>query len=264
MRILVCFKVVRDVEHITPGELSALRDGCLELSVFQQIIGSYDEAALETALRLADGMREGGQDITLHALTAGKCESRFAKNLYAIGFDEVICLDPERDSTWEPEFTAGCVASFVKAGAGYDLILTGKQAGPGESALLPAFLAGELGLPCLPEVIALRPGKRGIAATAKTDRGRCSLTLIRPAVCAVGEAAHPYLRVAVLREKLAAAAKETRFCAVDGIPQAMGPARFLHYMYEVREKQCRFIEGANLEQKVDVLWSEYLQKGAGL
>jgi electron transfer flavoprotein alpha/beta subunit len=260
MRILVCFKVVRDVEYITPRELSALRDGRLELSVFQQVIGSYDEAALETALRLADGFKELGNEIAIHALTVGTCESRFAKNLYVLGFDEVICLATEQDITWRPEFTAGCIASFVKADGGFDLILAGKQAGPGENALLPRLLAGELGLPCLPEIIALSPGEKGIAAVAKTDRGRCSLTLIRPAVCAIGEAAHPYLRVATLKEKLNAASKKMRFLTAAEAPQIMGAARFLHYNYEVREKQCRFIKGANLEQKIDILWAEHLQQ----
>jgi electron transfer flavoprotein beta subunit len=258
MRILVCFKVIRELEYITAGELSALRDGCLDMSVFQQIIGSYDESALETALRLADDLREQKNSVIVHALTVGNCEDRFAKNLYALGFDEVICLAAEQDMTWRPECTAACIAAFVKANGTYDLILTGKQASPGESAQVPRLLAQELGMPCLPEVIELIPHKKGLAAVCKTDRGRCSLTLIRPAVCAIGEAVHPYLRVATLREKLAAASKKMQILAAAEIPPLMGTARRLHYIYETSEKQCRIIEGANLEQKVQILWAEYL------
>ena len=257
MRILICFKVIRDLEYITPGELLALAGGRLDMSVFQQVIGSYDEAALETALRLADDLREQKDDVILHALTVGSCESRFAKNLYALGFDEVFCLATEQDISWKPEFTAGCIAAFVRGGGGYDLILTGKQAGPGENAMTPRLLAHELDLPCLPEVIEMIPHKKGIAVKCKTDTGSCSLILISPVVCAVGEAAHLYLRVATLREKLATASKELRVLPAAVFPPERA-AEFLCYIYEEQEKQCRFIEGADLKQKVHTLWTEYL------
>ena len=258
--MLVCFKVVRDLEYITPAELSALRDGRLNMSVFRQVIGAYDEAALETALCLADALHNEKTGVSLHALTVGDCESRFVKDLYSLGFEEVVCLATQQDITWRPEFTAANIAAFIRAGNSYDLILAGKQASPGENALMPKLLARELNLPCLPEVLELNPGAKGIEAVCKTDRGKCFLTLIRPAVCVIGEAVHPYLRAATLREKLAAASKELRVLQAADVLSSMGTGRHLHYIYETPEKHCHFIEGAGLKQKIHILWTQYLRQ----
>ena len=260
MKILVCFKVIHDLEQITPAELIALRDGSLNISVYQQIFGSYDEGALETALYFADMGRSMGKEIQVHAITVGSCESRFVKNLYALGFDEVFCLEANQDNTWNPEYTAGYIAAFAKSGRVYDLILTGKQTGPGESARIPRLIARKLNLPCLSEVIELSPCDKGISALCKTDRGRCSLTLIHPAVCAIGEAAHSYLRVATLLEKLATASKELRSFRTENISLRSEIPQFQHYIFESKEKQCRMIDGADLDRSIHILWTEYLQK----
>jgi electron transfer flavoprotein beta subunit len=261
VRILVCFKITFDLEYITPGELLALKEGRLDLSVFQRIIGGYDEAALENALRLAEAARARGEAVLTHGLTLDSGVHQAAKNLYALGFDELVCLSREEDLDWSPDETAACLGRFISERPPYDLILMGKQAGPGESAQVPRILAFRLGLPCLGEVSTLEWCEKGIRIVAKTDRGKRSCTVTRPAVYALGEADHPYLRVATLREKIAAASKEVQI-RDPGKPSGSRDApRHLGYIYEIQEKQCRFIAGKNTEEKTGILWREYLGGG---
>ena len=259
MKILVCFKIVHDLEYITPQELLSLADGSLDLSVFKKIIGSYDEAALETALRLAENARQQDEATTIHGLTVGECEKRFFENLFPLGFDELIRIPKDQDCFWRPELIADSIAAFVKDRGGYDVVITGKQTGPGESGLVPRMLAYRLGLPCIPEVFSLERCSRGIRVTAKTDAGRMAMTVVKPAVYAVGETIHPWLRVPTLREKIAAGSREPYIWSPAGNDPVYGAAHFLKYIYNMPQRQCRMIQGKIPEEKMEALWA-HLQK----
>ena len=261
MRILVCFKTVYDLEYITPQELVSLQDGSLDLSVFKKKIGSYDEAALETALRLAEHMRRQAGTVNIHGLTAGECEKRIFGNLFPLGFDDLIHIPLDTNFPWSPELVAAGIAAFVKDQGGYDVIITGKQTGPGETGLIPYMLASRLGYPCVSEVFSLERCGRGVKVTSKTDTGQKTMTVTKPAVYAVGEAMHPYLRVATLREKIAAGSMEARTWSVAGAGPVPGSARFLQYEYTMPQRQYRIIEGKNLGEKMETLWA-YLQKAS--
>ena len=260
MRILVCFKVVYDLENITPQELLSLQNGSLDLAVFKKIFGTYDEAALETALRLAENLCEQSETVTLHGLTAGKCENRFLENLFPLGFDDLFCIQPEKDFSWQPELTAGCITAFVKDSGGYDIILTGKQAGPGENGLIPRMLAHRLGYAFVPEVFSLEHMRGGIRVISKTDAGRAAMTVKLPAVFPVGEALHSYLRVPTLREKIAAGSREVHYWSTETPPKTgPGSGNFIHYIYTMTQRNCRMIDGNTLSEKLENLWP-YVQK----
>jgi len=259
MRILVCFKIIYDLEHITPEELLLLQNGTLDLSVFKKIFGSYDEAALETALRLAEDVRQQGQAVTIHGLTVGECENRFLGNLFPLGFDDLIRIPPDADITWHPEAVAGSIAAFVKERGGYDAIITGKQTAAGESGLVPRMIACGLGLPCVPEVFSLKYRGGGIRVCSKTDTGQMAMTVTKPAVYAVGEALYSYLRIPTLREKIAAGSKEPSTWTPAGTGPVSASVQFLQYVYTMPQRQCRMIQGNEPEEKMETLWA-YLQK----
>jgi electron transfer flavoprotein alpha/beta subunit len=276
MRILVCFKIVYDLEDVTPEELVSLQEGGLDISVFKKIIGSYDEAGLETALRLAENVRQRGNAVTLHGLTVGDCEKRFFGNLFPLGFDDLTGIPmpvntmqtelphPAHtdvdDYSWQPELIAHTIAAFVKEQGGYDVIITGKQASPGENGLVPFLLAFSLGQPCISEVFSLEGHDRGIRVITKTDTGRAAMTITRPAVYAVGEAQYSYLRVPTLREKLNAGSREPRIWSPADCISVCNSIHFLHYVYTMKKRQCRMVEGLNQEEKLNNVWKSYLEK----
>lgn len=252
MKILACFKIVCDFERITPAELTALQEGSLNLSVFKRIFGSYDEAALENARRLAEEIRKT-EDCKLDAVTVGDCEPRFLKNLYALGFDEVFKVRGEKDA-------AANICRLAEDVGGYDMIFTGRQAWPNERGLTPYLIAKKLSLPCISNVIDLTRTLSGVRVVSKTDYGAFTRTVTSPAVYSMGEAAHPYLHIATLREKLAAESKSVSEIDIAAADMQVHTGEFLRFVYEHTEKQCRFIEGETDAQKAHALWQEVFTK----
>jgi electron transfer flavoprotein alpha/beta subunit len=272
MKILACFKITRDFESITSSELTMLRDGVMDVSVFKRIIGVYDEAALENARRLAVSVRENG-NCTLHALTVGECESKVAKNLYALGFDEVIKVRFADDTH---EHGANRVAEGICGQAEsigrYDVILTGRQAWPFEFGLTPYIVAQRLSMPCIPNVVDLELNPKGVCAVSQTDAGILTRIITRPAVYIMGEARYPYLQIATLKEKMTAGNKAViemnmgtsefrELCeSCEPHEHCVDNGRLLKLLYENEEKLCRYIEGGTAREKAETLWQEVFTK----
>ena len=258
MRILVCFKVNRDIEHITPSELCDLRDGKLDLSIFKNRFGVYDEAALENALRLADSVKQMGYPATVDAVTVGECDERFAKDLYSLGFETVYRIHIEECETRPPELIAKSIGELVEKNNDYYAIFTGKQSCPSESGQVPYILAACLRMPCMPDVLEVRLGNNGIIATTKTEVGTSTRVVHGPAVYIVGDAIHPYLRAATLRERLGANSRSVK----EYIPKIhnlyMDAGQCLRYMFEPYEKNCELITGETVEEKTKMLWEQCL------
>ncbi|MGD9559305.1 MAG: hypothetical protein AB7V55_01695 [Oscillospiraceae bacterium] len=254
MRILVCYKTAYDTEYITPDELEALRDGALDLTYFKKIIAQYDEAALEAALRLKEQALAGGEAVFLCALTVGVHEAPFAQDLYALGFDEVALVKTQQQPGCAPEEVARQAAAFFARGGGFDVVLTGRQAPPGESGQVPFLLAEMLGVPCLPNVYDVHYAPGGLRAELLDGGGAMRLGVQGPAVCAMGDAKHPYLRVATLREKLAARGKEA--VAIEETPSENRMPVFERerYVYEKPQKHGRMLPGETAREKAEALW----------
>lgn len=257
IKILVCFKIVHDFEGITPSELRALRDGTLNISLFKKIINSYDEAALETARRLKEYILPF-HSCELHAVTIGACELRFAKELYAVGFDKIINILPSKPEC-NSEEVALHLYNLLQINGGYSAILAGKQAWPGENGLMPYILANKLGIPSFSQITQLQ-WKNGIRMTMKTDSGELTCTANTPAIYIIGDAVHPYLKIATLREKL-----ETKHLTLYTIePSTLSPRMDLgkvrKLLYEKQERQCRFVEGENLHEKVEIFLKEVISQ----
>lgn len=248
LRITVCFKIVHDLEYIQAEELIALRDGRLDLNLFKTIFGTYDEAALETALRLADGARAEGNEAELSALTVvqknTKLDRRFAQDLFAVGFDTVTALYTDEDIDFQPGVSAQILSNYLagESAERKQIIIMGKQTSPGESGMVPLLTAGLLQLPLTQNVRALHYSND-----------------LHSGVYVVAEAEHPWLRVATLREKLAA--KEKQMIEIDAgeVNSSFGALQFDQYIYEEKKRQCRMIEGKDLEEQVGKLWTEIKQ-----
>ncbi len=261
MRILALFTIVRDIDQLASSELAALRDGLLDLTVFKKCLGGYDEAALENALRLRDAIVNAGGEATVHAATVGRLDERFAHDLFALGIARIFQVLPhEVSAAAPPEAVASALAAFVAAMGGYDAIFMGRQASPEEHGQTPYLLGAMADLPCLAETHDLEYGAQGIVAHSRSDAGTASRTVTRPAIYVMGEAAHPYLRIATLREKLASKNRAVEDFSPPTPVLRMEAPRLLRRIYDPSEKQCRFIEGESVEEKTDRLWEDHLRE----
>lgn len=256
IKILVCFKITRDFENITPSELRELCNGTLDLDIFRKKFGSYDEAALETGRRLAESV-SCQEPCLLHAVTVGSCDSRFSKDLYSVGFDEVTRILSDK-SDLSPEETAIYLHDFILQNGPYTAILTGMQAWPSESGLTPYLLARHLDYPCISQISELK-WHTGIHVQATTDYGYMSFLVKAPAVYIVGNAVHPYLKIATLREKLQAGSHPLLTFSPQYRDSQSISGETLTLLHETKERKCHLIEGKSSEEAARILWKEMIK-----
>jgi electron transfer flavoprotein alpha/beta subunit len=205
MNILVCCKIVNDLDQVLPGGWPEGPEEKVDISYTGRIFNYFDESALELALRLKDEHPAA----FLTALTLAEREESLLKNLLALPFDRVARIALKRESEFAPLPSAARMAAFSRAEPAYDLILMGRQAGPADSGQVPFLCAEMLGLPCLTQVTGLRGLEKGFFQVRRlSDQGSETLTIKGPALLVIGNAENTFLRIPTLKQKLAARQRE--------------------------------------------------------
>ncbi|MBL0212627.1 MAG: electron transfer flavoprotein subunit beta/FixA family protein [Myxococcales bacterium] len=140
MKILVPVKRVPD-----PTQKAKIKDGHIDLTGASWIVNTFDEYAIETALRLlengADNTRQGGE-IVVVSLGPDDAAKEIRTTL-AMGADRAIHVvtgDAEIDSLVVVKVLQGIIAAEKP-----DLVLMGKQAVDGDANQVGQMLAGKLG-----------------------------------------------------------------------------------------------------------------------
>ena len=229
LRIVVGFKVTPDYEALRPADWERAADdtsvsgqaaaggvaggpkaspggspGGPETRYVRRVLGIFDEAALELALRLRDARTEQGLKTSLAAFSvAGREADPFLKTLQALGYERTARVDAGAQLDFAPAATAALVAAGAER-LGGDVLLLGSRSGPDDSGLVPFLVAEALGRPCLAQVTELEPADRGrLRVTYTADAGPARATVASPCVLAVGNALVSMLRVPTLKERLA-------------------------------------------------------------
>lgn len=166
MRVLVCFKIVRDTDLVLAadwprGPIFSAMD--LDLSGAPLKYAAFDESALELALRF----KAAFEDTELTALTVRSSSTsdssnrRLLTHLYAVGFQRVVEIVPDGVLEFRQQTVANAIAGFIEDEGGYDLILTGSVAGFGCSGKVPILLSERLSMPAVTGVIDFCPVGEG-------------------------------------------------------------------------------------------------------
>jgi electron transfer flavoprotein beta subunit len=212
-RIVVGFKVTPDCEALRPADWARATEGAPgglggpagpETRYVRRVLGVFDEAALELALRLRDTRAERGLRTSLAAFSvAGHESDPFLKTLQALGYERAARVEADATLDFAPTATAALVAAGAQR-LGGDVLLLGSRSGPGDSGLVPFLVAEALGRPCLTQVTEIEPADRGcLRVTFTSDAGPVRATVAPPCVLAVGNAVVSMLRVPTLKERLA-------------------------------------------------------------
>jgi electron transfer flavoprotein beta subunit len=145
MKYVVCVKLTPDTEEL--GEVRAEDIAGTDLGV-TMALNPWDEFAVEEALALQED--HGGDTV---AITLGSDESSEAlKRAVAMGIEETMLLsDPVFDGS-DAWGVAYALARAIESLGEYDLILTGRQSVDGNSGLVPAGIAVQLGVPFIAQV----------------------------------------------------------------------------------------------------------------
>lgn len=148
MHIIVCIKQIIDPEipfHLFRIDPVAKRQ---VQGTHPLVISTYDEVAVEVALQLKE--KVGGR-VTI--LTMGRKEALQALHqALAMGADDAVLLSDSHFEDLDAFGKARVLAAGVRKIGQFDLVLCGRQAGDVELGLVGPFLAGELGIPCVPLV----------------------------------------------------------------------------------------------------------------
>ena len=141
MKILVPIKRVPD-----PTQKAKIKDGHIDLTGASWIVNTFDEYAIETALRLdengAENARIPGTEIIVLSIGPDDAAKEI-RTCLAMGADRaihVVAKDDEIDS-----LTVVKVLQAVVAAEKPDLVIMGKQAVDGDANQVGQMLAGKLG-----------------------------------------------------------------------------------------------------------------------
>lgn len=145
MKILVPMKRVPD-----PAQKTKISDGRVDLTGATWIVNTFDEYAVETALRLLEngetGQRIGNPGDEIVAVTIGPEEAaKELRTCLRIGADRaihVVAADDALDSLVVAKVLAEVIAAEKP-----DLVLMGKQAVDGDANQVGQILAGKLNWP---------------------------------------------------------------------------------------------------------------------
>lgn len=211
LRVAVGFKVTPDYEALRAADWARLAaaespESRAEATRFvRRVLGPFDEAALELALRLRDARAERGLETHLAAFSiAGREAHPFLKTLQALGYEPVCRVAPGAELDFAPPTTARLVAACAQR-LGGDVLLLGERGGPGGSGTVPFLAAEVLGWPCVSGVTGLEPTEHErLRVTFASDDGPMRAVAVPPCVLAVGNAVVSMLRVPTLKERLAA------------------------------------------------------------
>jgi electron transfer flavoprotein beta subunit len=137
--ILVLIKQVPDTATRVQDRV---KDGRVDLDGVTWVTNPYDEYAVEEALRIKEKL---GGTVTLLSLGPARVQQAL-KDMLALGADEAIQLWDEAFAGLDARGTALVLAAAARKRP-WQMIWTGWKGVDNDQALVPAFLAHELGVP---------------------------------------------------------------------------------------------------------------------
>jgi electron transfer flavoprotein beta subunit len=250
MHCIVCIRQVHDYE--APGELFTVEENPPRIVAAREVknvIGLFDNHALEAALRLKDALKG-----TVTAVTMGPpAAMEVLKRALHMGADAAALVDEAPYGDLDAAATATVLAAAIAKLAPFDLVLCGRQASDWDGGVVGAGLAARAGLPLASLVRALEVKDGEARVDRLIDGGVEAATLPLPCVVTVtNELNTP--RLTSVQHILAAAKKKipTWGPADLGLDVAAvrgaGRTRILRLAKPVVDSHCEFVNGEDLEE----------------
>ncbi len=267
MRILVSLKVVPDLDMLRNKEWTIKNNLPVEAAYVKKIINTYDESALELALKMADRRKAVNLETELFAITIGETYADlFLKRLLALGFNQTYRVNSDLDLRFNPEAAAELITSFSGNYGPFDLIIMGMQSSDGDNAKTALLTAEELAWPCATGVTSFYSDRSDLVAVENiSDQGLVRQTVRTPCILAVGNAPSSLLRVPTLKAIKKAAEKDINILTLEEL-NAKPEDLLLHSNARLQEleavdnsRESIIIEGASAEEKAHLLYENHLK-----
>lgn len=263
MNILVCFKIVPELELLSHDDWTADSNLTVDVSFVKSIWNCFDESALEMMLKLSD--LSEGFDVSYHlnALTIGgtKCDT-YLKTLYALGYEKAIRVHCNEDIRFVPEKIAFIIAEYVKNNHNQDVIVMGSQSSEGDNGKTPFLTAELLGWSCISQVIEVEPvSEKSLKVTSMSDIGILTQIIKTPCVLSVGNAPNSYIRVPTLKDRMKSSKKEIELWQTDDFKMndEEVTSQLIKLENVFQERNGFLIEGETPQEKAKILYERYLK-----
>lgn len=258
MNILCCFKIVNDLDLIMEKDWMTASASAVDLSYAKKIINCYDEAGLETAIRIKEHAQSFGEDVFITAITVGDGNfDAFFKNLFAVGIDRILQVKVSDNMSFTPDKVSSILCEAAKF-CRYDAVITGISSADGSNGLTPYLLAKKLGIPCIGNVTEIQYTGGVLRAFCDTGRGLRRATVNVPALYAIGNSVNPYLRMATLKQKLAVSKLSAEVIELPvHLEHDNQDAVLFSLKYEKSERHCVFIRGGGCQEMARNLIAAY-------
>lgn len=265
MNLLVCFKIVPDLEQISDSEWKD-PDELEEIFPYTRSVWScYDESALELTLKLSDLSEGFHASIQKWALTvtAQKIDA-FAATLYALGYDKVIRIEDRKCQFFCPEETAEQIAAYVRKFPEIDGIIMGRASSDGENSKVSLLTAEALHWDCITQTTALEPiSEEELLVSYQTEEGIAKRKQKLPCVFSIGNAPCTYLRVPTLMDRMKRGKRPLELVTYDPHPPVRIPGKSVQLEKLTAVEQIRktaWIIGADEVEKAKVLYDSFLRE----
>jgi electron transfer flavoprotein beta subunit len=180
--IVVCLKQVVDPElpsrdfAIDPATRRQVREGRT------LVISTYDENALEVALRLKD---QAGAKVTALAVGPQGPLGEAVRKALAMGADEAVVVDEPKAAGLLGAAVVPLLAGAIRRIGRFDLVLAGCESADWVERVVPPLLAEALGASCVTFVSKVELDDGGVVARRMADDGVHLVAARLPAVISV-------------------------------------------------------------------------------
>jgi electron transfer flavoprotein beta subunit len=158
MNIFVCIKQVPSTNKV---QIDA-KTGVLIRGGASAKMNPYDLFALEAALRLRDGLPDGGK-VTVGTMGPPRAED-VVREAYHMGADEGYLFSDSRLGGADVLATSYALSQAIRSIGDFDIIFCGKQTTDGDTAQVGPAIAEHMGIPHAAWVSALELSDGGIVA----------------------------------------------------------------------------------------------------
>ncbi|WP_213995958.1 electron transfer flavoprotein subunit beta/FixA family protein [Tepidanaerobacter syntrophicus] len=204
MNILICFKVVPDLNMLSDEDWIVNANLEVDVSFARVILNCFDESAIEMGLKLRDEFQVSNSECYLTALTIGDESADLClKTLNSLRFDKTVRVNNNKDLRFWPEIITEVISQFASKVEEQDVLLFGMQSDVGNNAKTPLLVAEKLGHPCITQVIEItKDSNETLKVISLTDNGILKQTITTPCVLSIGNAPKTYMRVPTLKDRM--------------------------------------------------------------
>jgi electron transfer flavoprotein beta subunit len=260
LHIIVCVKQVPDPEAPPAGfKLDPETRAPVSVPGFPPVISTFDEHAVEAALRIKDV--QGGK-ITIISLGVDLLREVVKKPI-SMGADELILLEDPAFAGGDSWSTAYSLAAAIKKVGRFDLIFCGRQAADTDAGQVGSLIAEILGLPQVTLARKIEPAGGKLTVQRVTPYGYEVVETDMPALITVsnelGKPRYPTIRGIVVARNKSPVVWTPADLGIDPaqVGSAGGRIQMRKIFQPIYENKCEMVAGAdetesggNLAQKM--------------